>query len=82
MKKLAFPLACVLTVASADAANIIWVSFHPGDNTPSANAAAAGFTTAPDAGYTQALTAAGHTVTRVVSSGTPNTAQLNAADLV
>jgi hypothetical protein len=82
MKKLAFPLACVLTVASAQAANIVWVSFHPGENQPSVNAAAAGFTTAPDAGYTQALTAAGHNVTRVVTSGTPNAAQLNAADLV
>ena len=82
MKKLAFPLACVLTVANLNAANIIWISFHPADNQPSANAAAAGFTSAPDAGYTQALTAAGHNVTRVVSSPTPNLAQLNAADLV
>ncbi|HEY6227427.1 MAG TPA: PEP-CTERM sorting domain-containing protein [Verrucomicrobiae bacterium] len=83
MKKLAFPLACaLLAAASANAANIIWISFHPADNQPSANAAAAGFTSAPDVGYTQALTAAGHNVTRVVSSPTPNLAQLNAADLV
>ena len=82
MKKLAFPLACVLSVASLNATNIIWISFHPGENQPSAGAAAAGFTTAPDAPYTQALTAAGYNVTRVVSSPTPNVAQLNAADLV
>jgi len=82
MKKLAFSLACVLTIASSDAANIVWVSFHPADNQPSANAVTAGFTRAPDVGYTDVLRAAGHNVTRVVSSGTPNTAQLNAADLV
>jgi hypothetical protein len=83
MKKLAFPLACVLSaVASADAANILFVSFHQNDAPANAGATAAGFTSAPDIGYTDALRAAGHTVTRVLTSGTPNTAQLNAADLV
>lgn len=82
MKKLAFSLTCALSVASLNAANIIWVSFHPGDNQPSANAITAGFTQAPDVGYTDLLRNAGHNVTRVVTSGTPNAAQLNAADLV
>jgi hypothetical protein len=68
--------------AAANAANIFWVSFHPGDNTPAADAATAGFTQAPDVGYTQLLQNNGHTVTRVVTSGTPNTALLNTADLV
>lgn len=67
---------------SSHAANIFWVSFHPGDNQPSANAANAGFTQAPDAAYTQLLRNHGHTVTRVLTSGTPNTALLNTADLV
>jgi hypothetical protein len=86
MKKLAFPLACALTVASTDAANILFVSFHSTD-APSANAANAafGFNTtgeAPDKGFTDLLRNAGHTVTRVLTTGTPNLAQMNAADLV
>ena len=60
----------------------MWVSFHPADVTPSALAITAGFTNAPDKAYTDLLTANGHTVTRVVTSGTPNATQLNAADLV
>lgn len=71
-----------LAISSAQGANVYWVSFHPDDNTPSANALAAGFVQAPDAGYTQLLRNAGHSVTRVVTSGSPNTALLNAADLV
>lgn len=63
-------------------AKIAWVSFHPGDNTPSTDAANAGFTTAPDAGYTQLLAANGYAVTRVLTSGTPDTALLNTFDLV
>lgn len=74
--------ALALAIPSVNAANIFWVSFHPDDNTPAADAAAAGFLQAPDAGYTQLLRNNGHTVTRVVTSGTPNLAQLNAADLV
>jgi hypothetical protein len=44
---------------------VVWVTFHP-TNMPSANAAAAnrGFTNAPDAGYTDLLTANGYNVTR------------------
>jgi hypothetical protein len=86
MKKLAFPLACVLSIYSANAANIIFVSFHATD-APSANAANAayGFNTtgeAPDKGFTDLLRNAGHTVTRMLTTGTPNLATLNAADLV
>jgi hypothetical protein len=83
MKRLtSFLLCAFVSVIASNAANIYWVSFHPGDNTPSAAAATAGFTNAPDIGYTRLLRNSGHTVTRVVSSGTPNTNLLNAADLV
>jgi hypothetical protein len=61
------------------AARIAWVSFHAADNMPSAAAAAAGFTQAPDVGYTQALTAAGHNVTRILTHGMPYTAEETAA---
>jgi hypothetical protein len=70
----------------ASAAKIGWVSFHGADNTPSAAAVTAGFTQAPDIGYTNALTAAGHQVTRVVTHGMPftpeETATLNGFDLI
>ncbi|HWI58732.1 MAG TPA: LamG-like jellyroll fold domain-containing protein [Bacillota bacterium] len=52
---------------SLSAANIAWVSLHPADTTPSANAASAGFTNAPDIGYTALLAANGHKVTRFVT---------------
>ncbi|MBN2507691.1 MAG: tandem-95 repeat protein [Verrucomicrobia bacterium] len=61
---------------------IAWVSFHPADETPSANAAAAGFTEAPDAGYTRLLEQNGFEVTRILSSATPDAALLNTFDLV
>jgi hypothetical protein len=65
-------LLSVLTVSllagmSLPAANIAWVSLHSADNTPNGNAANAGFTNAPDAGYTGLLAANGHTVTRFVT---------------
>jgi len=63
-------------------ATIAWVSFHSASDTPSDAAAAAGFTMAPDVAYTDLLTADGHQVTRVITSGTPETALLNAFDLV
>jgi hypothetical protein len=75
-------LSCLLLAGlawPASAARIAWVSFHAADNTPSAAAATAGFTQAPDVGYTQALTAAGHTVTRVLTHGMPYTAEETAA---
>jgi hypothetical protein len=85
MKKLALFLLCALLAnVSSKAANIIWISFHSADNTPSAAAATAGFTQAPDVGYTQLLANNGHTVTRVVTLDNAglNAAMLNAADLV
>lgn len=62
---LLFTLA--LSASSLPAANIAFVSFHPGDDTPSANAVNAGLTNAPDKGYTALLTANGHNVTRFPS---------------
>jgi hypothetical protein len=61
---------------------IAWVSFHPGDTQPSGDAAAAGFTEAPDAAYTRLLAQNGYVITRIVTSGTPDTALLNTFDLV
>ncbi len=61
---------------------IAWVSFHPGEGTPAADAATAGMTEATDAQYTKVLTAAGHQVTRFVTTGNPNVATLNTFDLV
>ncbi len=68
--------------ALAAGANIVWVSFHAADTTPSAAAATAGFTQAPDAEYTQLLRAAGHTVTRYITTATPDVNFLNTFDLV
>ena len=62
--------------------SIAWVSFHPADDSPSQAAADAGFTEAPDVGYTQMLSAAGHTVTRILTTGTPDTSLLSKFDLV
>ena len=65
MKKIALSVfSSLVLVVSGNAANIFWVSFHPDDNMPSADALAAGFLQAPDAGYTQLLRNAGHNVTR------------------
>lgn len=77
-------LAALGTPSSLHAAGarIAWVSFHPADNTPSADAATAGFTAAPDVEYTRLLRAAGHDVTRVVTSGTPDVDFLDTFDLV
>ncbi len=69
------------------AANIAWVSYHSADDSPDANAAAAGFTNAPDVGYTALLKAHGHTVTRFLTVANLDTypdvvAGLNSNDLV
>jgi len=86
MKLLRTLLLCgALTVPRLWGANIAWISFHPADNSPSAAAAALGFTNAPDAPYTQLLRANGHTVTRVVTfdNATPESVGfLNQYDLV
>lgn len=74
--------ASVFWCSIAQSANIIWVSNHPADNQPHANALADGFTQAPDVGYTELLRNAGHSVTRYVTTGTPASSLLNAADLV
>ena len=83
MRIIALLLALAMSVIhSANAASIFWVSFHEADDDPSDAARAAGFTRAPDAGYTDVLAANGHIVTRILTSGTPNTSLLNTADLV
>ena len=83
MKSLVSSLVCLLAAAaSVQSANIGFVSFHSADNAPTAAASSAGFTEAPDAGYTQLLEANGHSVTRIVTSATPDTALLNSFDLV
>jgi len=66
-KLLVFVSTLLIATNSLPAANIAWISFHPADDTPSANAATAGFTNAPDVGYTALLAANGHTVTRFVT---------------
>jgi hypothetical protein len=77
------PLAILLIGAgAAQAANIAWVSFHPGDTAPGAGAAGAGAVEAPDRGYTDMLKSAGHLVTRFVTSDTPNVPTLNSFNLV
>ncbi len=72
----------IYTPEPATAGKIAWVTFHPADDTPSANAAAAGFTEAPDAGYTRFLEDNGYTVTRIITSVTPDAGLLNTFDLV
>ena len=70
--------------ATAWSANVTWVSFHDTDG-PSADAAAAGLTAAADIGYTDLLSANGHTVSRFLTHEpltTDDLSQLNASDLV
>ncbi len=62
--------------------DIIWVSFHGADDAPAGGAADAGFTEAPDKGYTDLLMADGYNVTRYITTGSPEPEVLNAADLV
>jgi hypothetical protein len=61
---------------------IAWVSFHGDADNPSAGAAGAGFTEAPDKPYTDLLEANGYEVMRYVTTDTPDPAILNAVDLV
>jgi hypothetical protein len=81
MKTSAVLLCAFLSIISSQAANIYFVSFH-GSDAPSTAAAGAGLTSAPDKGYTDLLTANGHTVTRVVSTDDLNTNVFAPADLV
>jgi hypothetical protein len=61
---------------------IAYVSFHAADDMPSAAAAAAGFTEAPDVGFTQLLEANGHAVDRILTTGTPDPALLAKYDVI
>jgi hypothetical protein len=70
------------TVGAVAKPKILWVSFHGADDAPSTDAATAGFTQAPDKGYTDLLTANGYDVTRFVTTGAPDVNVVNAADLV
>ncbi len=65
-----------LLALPVSAAKVGWVTFHGADNTPTAAAMTAGFTAAPDKGYTDLLTSAGHQVTRFVSHDLPTPADL------
>lgn len=69
-------------VVNENVAKIAWVSFHAADDQPSGGAAGAGFTLAPDIEYTRLLTSAGHTVTRYVTTATPDIDYLHTFDLV
>lgn len=75
-------LASMTVAVSAQPVKIAWVSFHAGDNAPSAGAASVGFTQAPDIGYTSLLTGAGYNVTRIVTADNFNVSSLYAYDLV
>jgi predicted outer membrane repeat protein len=61
---------------------IAWVSYHAADDEPHADAAAHGFTQAPDIDYTNLLKAQGYKVVRVVTSQEPDVEFLNTMDLV
>ena len=64
------------------APTIAWVSYHGADDEPHADAAAVGFTQAPDIEYTDLLKANGYNVVRVLTSQTPDVEFLNTMDLV
>ncbi|MBM3838130.1 MAG: hypothetical protein FJ398_09220 [Verrucomicrobia bacterium] len=66
----------------ADPRGIAWISFHSADNRPSGAAATAGFTNAVDVACTDLLKRNGYSVTRIVTSGTPNATLLNGFGLV
>jgi len=61
---------------------VAWVSYHAADDEPHADAAAVGFTLAPDIGYTDLLKANGYDVVRVLTSQEPDVEYLNTFDLV
>jgi len=67
---------------SAPTPLIAWVSYHAGDDEPHADAAAVGFTQAPDIGYTDLLKAQCYDVIRYVTTSTPDVELLNTMDLV
>jgi len=61
---------------------VAWVSYHAADDEPHADAAAVGFTQAPDIGYTDLLKANGYDVVRVLTSQEPDVEYLSTFDLV
>jgi hypothetical protein len=71
-----------IKVVEATGPTIAWVSYHAADDEPHADAAAVGFTQAPDIGYTDLLKANGYNVVRVLTSGSPDVEFLNTMDLV
>jgi hypothetical protein len=72
----------IRTTEPTSKGTVVWVSFHPADETPSAGAAGVGFTVAPDKPYTDLLEAQGYEVVRYVTTATPDMDLLNSADLV
>lgn len=79
--RISFLLCALVSLVTAQAANIAFMSFHPGDDMPHNNVTNS-FTRAPDVGYTELLLNAGHTVTRFVSVDNFNVSQLATFDLV
>ena len=69
-------------VIPADKPVIAWVSYHAADDEPHADAAAVGFTQAPDIEYTDLLKANGYDVVRVLTTQEPDVEYLNTFDLV
>ncbi|WP_146568576.1 hypothetical protein [Posidoniimonas corsicana] len=65
-------MALLAAATTANAADIGWITFHAADNAPSAGAAGAGFTEAPDKGFTDLLSSAGHNVTRFLTTDDPD----------
>jgi hypothetical protein len=78
---LAAVCAVMMLARSASAASIAWVSFHATD-AASAAAAAAGHVDAPDKPYTDLLTAAGHTVTRYLTTDNAPPAGVTGHDVI
>ncbi|MCF7975137.1 MAG: discoidin domain-containing protein [Phycisphaerae bacterium] len=77
-----YPEAGPVDPGSSGLPLIAWVSFHGDDTMPSAAAADAGFTEAPDKAYTDLLTANGYEVMRYVTTNAPDADVLSAVDLV
>jgi hypothetical protein len=72
----------LLGTGTAAPKTIVFVSFHGADDVASAGAVGVGFAEAVDRGYTDLLEAQGYNVVRLVQTGTPDLAVVNAADLV
>jgi hypothetical protein len=85
MKSAPLIVLCALaSTLAVQAADVAWISFHPPNGGPSTAAGNSAFTQAPDIGYTDALSANGHIVTRITTLDNAglNAATLNAFDLV